>query len=242
MKIYCLSAAFVLVALNAIAQESPREYSRALKLYNLTDWERYSDSWTLRDTNFFNLEQSSLRIFHPTIAYQWQSKKGNYHELELISFQLSNREEAVEAATPATGTNSQLIQSEITFAAGLSLRYEYQISIRPKDEKPWDFSVGVGLNPYYFYQRFSAEISTMFPTSVSTFGTRVFAIPRFTWHLSPRVFLDVNLPICMGEYRHQYRYDESPVLQVSERGQRAIDYSLFPALFSGRIGIGIKLN
>jgi hypothetical protein len=241
MKWSCLTTALLLFALSANGQESNREYTRAVKLYNLIDWESYSTSWTDSDTNFFNPTQSSLRIFHPTIAYQWQSKKGNYHELELITLRLSHEEHILKSASPSSGASSQIAESMIVSQFGFSVRYEYQMDLIAKDKKPWDFSLGLGINPYYFYQISRSELTTIFPTSLSTFGTRLFAVPRFSWHLSPRFFLDVNVPICLGEYRHQYHYDENPAFAISERGRRQVDFSTLPALFSGRIGIGFKL-
>lgn len=241
MKIPCLSAAFVLAALIASAQESKRDYSRAIKVYNLTDWESYSESWTQLDTNYFRSEESSLRIFHPTIAYQWQSKKGNYHELELISLNLSREKHMLETGSPATGTASLLETGVTTYRAALSVRYEYQVSLRPKDEKYWDFSIGLGVNPYLFYQLNHPQVSSIFPTSLLTFGTRVYGVPRFVWHVSPRIFLDVNVPVCLAEYRHQYHYDETPTIPIPERGRNNIEFSTLPALFSGRIGMGFKL-
>ncbi len=242
MKKSCLSAALVLTAIMVVAQESPRAYRSAIKLYNLTDWEDYTVNGAYNDTNFYVHRDFALRILHPTIAYQWQSNKGHYHEIELITLQVAHTERFTKSSTPAMGNTSQTVVSEITTRAALSVRYEYQMSLRPQHERPWDLSLGVGVNPYYFFQIYSAEISTVFPTSVSTFGTRVFAVPRFTWHLSPRIFLDVNIPICLGEYRHQSRYNESPVIPISERRKGEIDFTAMPALYSGRIGIGVKLN
>lgn len=236
-----LTIALLLLAFAAKGQESAPRHARALKIYNLTDWERYSHSDDGGDTSFLRTTESGLRIFHPTIAYRWEQRKGRFHEVELIDFRFSSREKSVRPLTPHTGVTASATAGEQIMQAALSVRYEYQTYIRHKEDRPWQISLGLGINPYYFLHLLQPLVTTHFPERVHTAGMRLHAVPRFTWHLSERLFLDVNLPFCIAELRFQHRYDETPTIPIDERGSLLSEFNTFPALFSGRIGVGFKL-
>jgi len=241
MNRICFTAALTLFALSTAAQESTPRAKRSLVVYNLTDWEKYSFSEGTGDSIFLRTGESSLRIFHPTIAYRWEEHKGRYHEVELINFHLSTKEHSVQPVVPTTGAAESAVEGEQITRLAFSARYEYQTSIRYNEDRPWGFSIGMGINPYYFLHTVRPLVTTNFPERVHVFGTRLYAVPRFTWHISERIFLDVNLPFCVGEFRLRYHYDENPVLAINERGRRTAEFSTLPALFSGRIGLGFKL-
>lgn len=236
-----LAAALLLLAFAAKGQESSPRQTSALKIYNLTDWQRYSYSESQKEDVFLRTTESNLRIFHPTFAYRREQRKGRYHEFELTELHFFAREESAQPVTAQTGAPGAVQEGEQVIRLAFSVRYEYQMSIGYDEEKSWDFSVGLGINPYYFFQDVMPSVTTDFPERLHITGARLFAVPRFIWNLSPRMFLDVNLPICLSEFRHRYHYDESPTIPVGERGTAVTEFSTLPALFSGRIGLGFKL-
>lgn len=237
----CFTAGLALLAFGAAGQDAAPKLQRSLLVYNLTDWERYSHSDDGGDTSFFRTAESMLRIFHPTIAYRWEQRKGRFHELELIDFRFSAREKTVRPVAPSAGVSASAMAGEQITQAALSVRYEYQTYIRHRENRPWQISLGLGINPYYFLHLLQPLVTTHFPERVHTAGMRLHAVPRFTWHFAERLFLDVNLPVCVAELRFQHRYDETPTLPIDERSSLLSEFNTFPALFSGRIGLGFKL-
>jgi len=96
MKKFILIAFSIVVFLFAQAQNTTPSYKYAIKAYNLTSFYTGTTTSKLSDSSDLNFTTNDLRILHPTLAFQWLNSKGNYHELELTSFELgklSNLEE-----------------------------------------------------------------------------------------------------------------------------------------------------
>jgi len=68
-------------------QNTNLNFKSALKVYNLATFEEQTKSRGLNDSFSYRIQNSStsLKILHPTIAFQWKSKKNNFHEIELTS-------------------------------------------------------------------------------------------------------------------------------------------------------------
>lgn len=84
-------------------------------------------------------------------------------------------------------------------------------------------------------------MSTSFPTSENYFGIRVFVTPRLTYFLTSKLFIDVNIPLCFFDMYYHTDKENNPSLPISERTNSTYNFNQFPKIFSGRIGIGIKL-
>lgn len=123
----------------------------------------------------------------------------------------------------------------------LSFRYEYQWSFDKDPTRKVSFSLGLGFNPYFFQYSRTPILTTEFPDRDQIFGVRAFAIPRLSWHISPRFYVDFNLPFCLAEYRYHGIYNEDPVIPLDDRKLQNTDLTALPNYFSGRIGIGVKL-
>jgi len=98
----------------------------------------------------------------------------------------------------------------------LNMRYEYIVNLM-KIKNKHQLSIAASAEPYIEYGKSIPRTSASFPVRYSTLGNKLHLIPRVTFPLSKRLFLDVNMPI---EMMHLYRaitYTENPALTEAQR-------------------------
>lgn len=243
MKIKCL---FLLLMIFFVkigwGQNTNLDYKSALKIYNLTTFEELTKSRRLNDTSDYRIQNTStsLQILHPTIAFQWKSKKNNFHEIELTSFRLGKNDNKIEEINDTTNKN-QLINGEDIKTTLISARYEYIYNFNKSINSRFVPSIGFGINPYYSQNSNSPKISSAFPTSEIRFGIRAFITPRLTYFLTSKLFVDVNIPLCLFDNFILTDKEDNPGTPVNLREISTFNFNQFPKVLSGRIGIGLKL-
>lgn len=224
------------------AQNSNLDYKSAVKIYNLTTFEELITSKKLNDTSSFRNQftNTSLQIVHPTIAFQWRSRKNNFHELELTNLMIGKLRSKTEVINDTTG-NGETIGGDELSTSLISVRYEYIVNFNKLKERKLVPSIGLAVNPYYRQIDFSPVISSEFPNSETSFGMKAFITPRLTYFMTSKLFLDINVPLCFFDTFYLNNKDESPTIPIPERSISSFNFNLIPRLFSARIGVGLKL-
>ncbi len=227
---------------NGWTQNTNLDYKNAIKIYNLTTFEEYEKSEKLNDTSsaYFSYTTTNLQILHPTIAFQWKTKKNNFHEIELTCFIIDKAVTKTEIKNTTSANVYLLSGSDIT-TTSIAVRYEYILNFNKSKDRKLVPSLGFSINPYFKQNKFSPVISSSFPTSESYFGTRVFITPRLTYYVKSRFFVDINIPLCAFDTYSVTEKREDPSIPESERTIKTNNFQMFPTIFSGRIGIGLKL-
>ncbi|MDY0216530.1 MAG: hypothetical protein RBS19_06215 [Bacteroidales bacterium] len=220
-------------------QNTNLDYKSALKIYNLTSFDEQTISRRLTASSpLYQYTYTTLQILHPTIAFQWRSKKNNFHEIELTSFMLGKIGKTTDTIT--TNSAQTISGGDLTITA-ISLRYEYILNFNKSKDCKLVTSIGFGINPYYRQNTNSPKISSSFHTSDFNIGMRAFITPRISYFLTSKLFLDLNIPLCIFDSFYYTGKDDNPALSLLERTTNTYKFSLFSKVFSGRIGIGIKL-
>lgn len=175
MKKYIVLVFAFIVVKTCWSQSTNSDNKYAIKVYNLTSYEEFTLTKTRKDTPSFSTQNSAttLQIFHPTIALQWQSNSKNYHEIELISLMLRNIESKIEDIDYTTNNTQPVFASKFT-TASISIRYEYIYNLNKKRDKAYMTSLGFGLNPYFTQNNYSTSITTIFPISEKIVGLKGF--------------------------------------------------------------------
>lgn len=241
MKPLFLAFFSVFMTLSAFSQNENPIRNASLKIYNLTTVDRIytrqlSDSTDNPDSN----TNYDIQLLHPTFAYQWLNAKGNGHEIELTSFRMTASESnkwSQYAQNPSSLTPAPYAQS----SAVISLRYEYILFLKRGGEPKLVPAMGFGFNPYYMVDIYTPTISTAFPEIFQAVGARFFAIPRLNYSISDRVYLDLNFPVSIHDFKFVTARNEDPGIPISERKTTTIDTESFAPVFSARIGVGIRL-
>lgn len=140
-----------------------------------------------------------------------------------------------------TSASGQLTSGEEIINSALSLRYEYIVAFNKSKDSKIVPSIGFGVNPYFRKSSIAYESSTSFPSSTQSIGVRSFITPRITYFLTSKLFLDVNIPICLFDNFILTESSDNPTVPISQRDISSYNFNQFPKFISGRVGIGIKL-
>jgi hypothetical protein len=240
-KTLALVLSIILVKLGW-AQNTNLDYKSALKIYNLTTFEEQTKSTRINGTAPFRYEStnSALKIIRPTIAFQWKTGKNNFHEIELTNLMLGKTMTKTEFVNDST-TNRQTVTGSDISTTALSVRYEYILRFSESKDRKLVPSVGFGINPYYERNNYSPIISSSFPTSETSLGMRTYLTPRISYFVTSKVFIDVNIPVCVFDSFYLSDKTDNPTIPIDNRTISSFSYNQFPKLFSGRIGVGIKI-
>ena len=231
----------IIVVKTGWTQNTNLDHKSSLKIYNLTTFEERTKSRRLSDSSSYRYQytNTTLQILHPTIAFQWKSKKNNFHEIELTSLMLGKIGTQTEIIND-TINNGQTISGSDLKTSVISARYEYILNFNKSKDSKFVPSIGFGINPYYRQNNYSPKISSSFPTSEISVGMRTFITPRLTYFVTSKLFIDVNIPLCFFDTFYFVDKEDNPVIPVQQRTITTFNYSQFPKIFSGRFGVGLK--
>lgn len=207
-------------------------YSKyALKLYNVSTFnpERVTNDSLFVMTNKLN------RFISPAAALSIRTKRGNQHEIEVSDIRYEVNEQIIRAkGFPG-------IYSDRHRNIGAALRYEYILVLAKKKDWKVQPSLGFSGQPYFNVDKLVSGTAAVFPTSYSEVGMRGYVIPRINADICKRVFLDVNVPVCVMDMKYTSRKQMSPSLPAAQQNVNLFDFAAFPSLFSFRVGLGVRL-
>lgn len=232
----------LLIMTSGWSQNANLDYRYAIKIYNLTSFEDYHKSEKPGDTsyNMYSYTYTMLKILQPTIAFQWKNTKNNLHEIEFTGFMSGKYGTTTEINNDTTDVSSTVSGNDV-LATLISVRYEYIVNFSKTKDRKLVPSIGFGINPYYRYHQYLPKVSSSFQTSEQYLGAKLFIIPRLSYYLTSTLFIDLNIPVCVAEMYYTSDKCEDPTLPVEERTISSVNFREFPKIFSGRIGIGLKI-
>jgi hypothetical protein len=232
----------VVFAKTSWSQNTNLNYHSGIKLYNTTIFEEQSKSMLVSDTSSvrFQYTNTNSQILHPTIAFQWKSKTNNFHEIELTNFMVNKVGTKTEYVSD-TSASGLLISGQDIVTTAISVRYEYILTFNKSKDNKFVPSLGLGVNPYFRKNKYSPLASSSFPASEGSLGLRTFITPRITYFITPKIFVDFNIPLCLFDNFIKTEITENANLPVESRSVSSFNFTSFPQFLSARIGIGIKL-
>jgi hypothetical protein len=217
-----------------------------LKIYNLAtiDQEFVNDMNLPNSTIVIPYFQPNTQWFKPTIAVQWNTQKGNAHEIELTSLTTTKKERIREDPGPIWvgpwgGPNSVFQDEHFNHFA---LRYEYIVSWIKKEDMRLKPTVGVGAMPF-FMRSLSTPHWKALPITQETFvGLLAFVTPRVSYDITEKIGLDLNIPIAII---NAYYFDQITTYEWPEGGFHKVlpksDVVFFPKYYSLRLGFTMKI-
>jgi len=221
------------------AQDEPLNYKIALKMYNLT---RVQSS-VIQPTfpgNPATITTTSIQVFHPTLAVQWKGTKNNFHEIELTDFSLNKTATKSELIGP-NGAAVSTTNSPDVMATNLRMRYEFTANFALSKDSKLVPGMGFSVSPYLMQVNYLPQANIEFATFERKVGAGIFVIPRLSYYLSSKLFLDLNFPVCIADGHYSTIRRENPVLPLQQRTVSTWQMESMPQYFSMRIGIGVKL-
>jgi hypothetical protein len=218
------------------------DYKYAVKIYNLTSFEEYSKTKKPDETSAssYYTTTSMLQILQPAVAFQWKTSRNNFREIELTSF-MSGQVRTKTELKNDTADISQTVGDNKVLSTSVSARYEYIVNFNKQKDKKLVPSVGFGVNPYYRQNKNLPGVSSSFSATEKYLGVRLFITPGLSYYLTSKLFLNINIPLCVGEIYYMVDKDENPLYSANQRTTSSVNFSEFPKIFCGRIGVGLKL-
>ncbi len=226
---------------SCFSQNTNLDYKKAFKIYNLTSYEKYTKSELVNDStsSYLLSTVSDLQIFHPTVAFQWKTKKNNFQEIEISYLMLGKKSTFTELnEDPILG--QQVLNGSNLIATHISAQYEFILNFNKLKGKKFLPAIGFAVNPYFKQHSYTPKIATSFPESEITIGTKVFITPRLNYHINSKFFIDVNIPFCVIDTYFLSEKTGIPILPISERNVKSFNFQQFPFFVNGRIGVGYK--
>lgn len=246
MSRYLIIVSLPFVLTNGWSQNTNLDYQGAIKISNQTSYTGFSKTSADIDSTLNYTTTTSLQILQPTIAYQWKTKNHNFHEVELTDFSF-NRSTSLtqivgDSIPPASPAYVGIpIGGGKTVNAMISLKYEYIMTFRKMKEKKLVPSLGLAINPFFMHTGFRPALSNDYPKKDQIYGVNFFITPRLTYFISKKIFVDINLPLCLARTYFSSHVEENPVLPLNARRTTTYSFESFPAILSARIGVGIKI-
>jgi len=241
MKIYFLIL-FIFSFVNSGLSQNPNlDYSGAFKIYNTSSFSQ--STYTIPDSSVYSKKStySNLQIFHPTIAFQWKTKKNNFHEVELTDFSFNRSSFLREEILDSTGAIIQTLWAYKSTSSFVSARYEFIVVFNKSKDKKIVPTLGFAIRPYFKQSDFSPQISNVYPVSGFTLGMGGYLIPGISYYLSSRIFLNLSLPINIFDSSFKRSHFEDPTLTQSQQTVYSFESDMFPGIYYLRFGVGIKL-
>lgn len=80
-----------------------------------------------------------------------------------------------------------------------------------------------------------------FPQSTTYIGLKGFVIPRLSYSVSQKLYVDLNMPVCAMDFYAQMDKNKNPTLPVKEQSNTTQNFELMPEFFSLRLGVGLRI-
>lgn len=182
----------------------------------------------------------SYNYIQPAAAVSKQTKRGNYHQLELSTLSFKVWEHSGETGyNPSTGYTYRTQYKVKT--ADVAIRYEFIIPFVKRNDARVIPSLGFGAMPWYSSYKFAPYTTADYPLTTSAIGLRYFVTPRVQVALSKRVFLDANIPICVMNMGTTKQNIQNPTLPVNAQKYSVFDFDVMPKYHTARLGLGVKI-
>jgi len=242
MKISSLVALAILLCIGIAEAQNPNlDFKYSVKVSNLSTLQKRSEVNRVgnNDTAIID-EHNSLRLFHPTIAFQIKNKRNNIHEIELTDLSVARNTFKNSLSYNPTQPLALLNGSKVT-ATHISLRYEYIRTFSKKINSRFMPSLGFGILPYYQRNSYKPALSTDYIAKRTVLGAKGFLIPRVCYNVSKRLFVDLNIPMCFVDVNAKIDNLNNPNLPVSEQSNTITNAEMLPDFFSLRLGLGLRI-
>ena len=235
MKTLSLCFAALLISISTFAQNPNLDYKKAIKGYNQI---------TYSTSNFMTpVEQITSYTFdflQPVAGLQWKNKRNEFHELTLSGLNSSKREHKSFTQSGTTG-NTQLAGGQKVYTFHLALTYEYQIPLLKNKKSKVVPSAAIGINPYFDLSKFETLEPAWIKRTNTVVGAKILLIPRLTYYMSPKLFLDLNIPFCLADYYSYSINREDATAPGRVQGSSSMDMIALPKVYDFRIGLGFKI-
>ncbi len=243
MKTTCVTISVLFLSQLCLAQNKNLDYSKAIKLYNQTTYNLTTKTYESQDTtgNYLFQTEESFQILQANIAFQWKMNNNNFHEIQLVDFRIGKH--GVKSEQKNDKTNASLTYNgQYTTLTAIAIGYDYILNFNKRADRKFVPSLGIGGTPYFVRQKREPYVSHAFPVTDTRIGMKLFVSPRISYYLNSRFFLDLHIPICVSDMQVHQNQVKNPAFTSEQQKTSTVNFTQFPKIFYGRIGVGLKIQ
>jgi hypothetical protein len=227
----------------ALAQNPYLDYKYALKISNLSILRQHYvvPQYALSPYGYIKTGDkvyNQLQLFHPTVAFDWMTKRKNTREFEVIDLVL-NRQSTRKYSYEINGVTHRI--GDKTTETAISLRYQYIINYCKHKESKWVPSLGFSFNPYYQFTSSFISGPLSYHTSEQILGIRASINPRITYFFSKNLYMFAEMSFTMLDISRSTFTNPATVPQSNPK-DRQTNYTVtgIKDRFEFRVGLGYK--
>ena len=184
-------------------------------------------------TGLSESSESSLS-FSPGLSLSIPHKQNNFHEIGIMNISYDRNKEK-------TGDDTQITSGAIEKDLLIRFRYDYNFSLSGSPGSKWKVFLGPSFSPYYARNVFEPFISTQFYKVNWAIGSHIALLARSIVELSPKILLDINVPVNLATLEFQYTRESNPNLPVSRQRVNELSLEGLPSYFEFRVGLGVRI-
>ena len=184
-------------------------------------------------TGLSESSESSLS-FSPGLSLSIPHKQNNFHEIGIMNISYDRNKEK-------TGDDTQITSGAIEKDLLIRFRYDYNFSLSGSPGSKWKVYLGPSFSPYYARNVFEPFISTQFYKVNWAIGSHIALLARSIVELSPKILLDINVPVNLATLEFQYTRESNPNLPVSRQRVNELSLEGLPSYFEFRVGLGVRI-
>jgi hypothetical protein len=128
-----------------------------------------------------------------------------------------------------------------TWTNTIGLRFEWNFPFFHEENDRFQSFFGISTDPSLFYQKINTVFTSFFPSRTFELSNTITIIPRVTYALSNRFFLDINAPISFITLDANYKVHKNPNLPSFARETVNFSAPLPTNFWAIRFGIGYKI-
>jgi hypothetical protein len=209
----------------------------AVKLYNITSWEKQQEPFQ-QGIFMGKTTEKEFQLLHPSLAFRIKNAKNNFHEIELTELEVGKENSVSEV--DYNGIVIPIQGSNITNTT-IAVRYEYTLNFNKKKNSRFMPALGLAIMPYYQRTNFTPVLSTQYPVANTHIGAKGYLVPRLNYAISSRLFLDLNIPICITDTYMEMVNTKNPNITQQEQKHETGNFDGVPNRYSFRIGLGLTI-
>lgn len=209
----------------------------ALKLNLHAQYESFEYN-NIRDTSLTIVKNGYDLSILPSPTISFYRDNGNFQEISLSRILYTVDD---DKTTNSYSNGNTLITDgtrETTFTLGF--RYDYNFLLTSK-ENPLLFYLGLSCGLTYYSQFIQPKVFTSFKRTSIITNVAVGVVPRITWQINSKIYMDLNIPFNVYELLYYWQKIHNPGLPLYQQSNGGFESTFLPKIYEVRFGIGFML-
>jgi hypothetical protein len=200
------------------------------------------------DTSRTQINSSKKRTIFPTIGLSRFRGNGRFFEMGVTRLSFNYQELSTENKVFQRDSLGNIVpggdvptRGAKVWTDNIGLRFEWNFPFYYKENRDFNTYLGISMDPSVYFQKNESLNSAAPSTRIFELSNTLTVIPRITYSLSSRCFLDLSVPISFTTFDINYKFDSDPRLPISARETIDLGTRLPTHIWVIRLGLGYKI-